>query len=371
MLDQTLSEKIITELKKFSSKRYALTNPFGEVLAKTDDFSIAHNPLDIKSRRSIPIAFEASKIGYLFIDEPLAMVHEIASVVRSMAELIIHQTYYANILTGDEKRIDQLVYDFLKAYDVDLKEIKEQLLSFGVDVSKNKLAMVVEIADPNYLFLEAKEIIVGEREAKIARVKRQIKSTLASFYTHHQNNLVAYLGANNFVVIKDMGSNPKQYEEEFQKTLNALFYNLKNEIRAEITLGVGGYKKGFSGLRDSFEEAQAAIRFGKQLWGSGKVYHFDTFGVVAPLFSGVTEKNINFSKEIIRKLTKHPRLLETLNAYFELDISLSKTAKKLHLHRNTLVYRLEKVAEITGFDPRSFNDAFQLELALMLNRYSK
>lgn len=373
MLDKNLAEKIIEELSRFSIKKYAVTNSFGEVLAKGENFSVHHNPLDIKGKRALPLNFDKEKVGYLFVDENLAIVQEIGGVLKSMVELIVHQNFYASILTSDEKRVDQLIYDLLKSEGMDQRELRQTLLSFGIDINKDRLTVLVEIADPAFLFLNQKELVVGEREKKIARVKREIKYMLSSFYTHHKDNVVAYLGANNFVILKDMGDNPNEYEEEFRKTLNSLYYNLKNELRSEITVGVGGFKNSINSVRpyrESYEEAQTAINFGKQTWGRGKIFHFDTFGVVAPLFSGVTGRNITFSKEIINKLSKYPELLESLRAYFELDISLSKTAKRLKIHRNTLVYRLEKIAEITELDPREFNDAFQLQIALILDKYS-
>lgn len=368
-MEQDLAEKIIGELLRFSNKKYALTNQFGEVLAKTDNFTLEHNPLDVKSKRSTPINFESKKIGYLYIDENLALVQESRHVLKSMAELIIHQNYYSDILTGDDKRIDQLIYDFFRTDNVNIVELKQTFNSFGINLTKNRLIILLEIVDPNFLFLENKEIVSGEREKKIIRVKREIKYLLSSFYTHHQDNLVSYLGSNNFIILKDMGDNPSDYQEEFKKTLNSLFSNIKNELRIDINIGVGSYKLGIVGLKESFDEAQTALRFGKQIWGNDKIFHFDNFGVVAPLFSGVTEKNISSSKKIIKKLSAHPELLESLVNYFENDISLSKTAKKLKIHRNTLVYRLEKIAEITDLNPRIFNDAFQLQLALILDKY--
>jgi carbohydrate diacid regulator len=368
-MDHELAEKIIGELLRFSDKKYALTNQFGEVLAKTDNFTLDHNPLDIKSKRILPINFESKKIGYLYIDENLALVQESGNILKSMAELIIHQNYFSGILTSDEKRIDQLTYDFFRTESVNANELKQIFNSFDINLSKNRLVILLEVSDPSFLFLEEKEIITGEREKKIIRVKREIKYLLSSFYTHHQDNLVSYLGANYFIILKDMGDNPEDYQEEFKKTLNTLFSNIKNELRADIAIGVGSYKSGILGLKESFDEAQTALRFGKQIWGGGNIFHFDNFGVVAPLFSGVTERNISSSIKIIEKLSAHPELLESLTSYFENDISLSKTAKKLKIHRNTLVYRLEKISEITNLNPRTFNDAFQLQLALILDEY--
>lgn len=368
-MDQELAEKIVRELLRFSDKRYALTNQFGEVLAKTDNFNLEHNPLDIKSKRSLPIIFESKKIGYLYIDENLIIIEESGRILKSMAELVIHQNYYSGILNSNGRRIDQLIYEFFRTEEINANEIKKTFNTFGIDLAKNRLVILLEISDPKYLFWEEKEIVIGERDKKINRIKKDIKYLLSSFYTHHQDNIVCYLGTNTFVILKDMGDSPKEYQEEFVKTLNTLFSNLKDELRTEIAIGVGGYKPKVPGLRDSYLEAETALRFGKQIWGGGTIFHFDNFGVVAPLFLGVTEKNITSSKNIFEKLTAHPELQNSLESYFDNDISLSVTAKKLKIHRNTLVYRLEKIAELTGLDPRIFNDAFQLQLAFILKKY--
>lgn len=371
MIDQVLGTRIVEDINKFSNKKYAVTDPFGEVLAKSENFGLEHNVLDIKSKRALPLKFEAKKVGFLYIDENQAVVKESGNVVRSMAELIIHESYYRDVLTSDEKRFDQLVYDFLNLEGVDPTEFKRLVNSFGININKNRLSIFIEIEDDTYLFLEEKEAIEGDRDRKIARVKREINTALTSFYTHHKENVISYVGGNHFVIFKDMGDKPLEYQEEFKKTLNTLFYNLQNELRSKLTVGVGEYKHGLYGLRESYEEARTALKFGKQIWGDGQIYHYDSFGVVAPLFSGVTEENISFSRNIVESLKNYGDLLESLRIYFEYDLSLSRTARKLKIHRNTLVYRLERINEITGFDPRVFNEAFQLQLALILDKYSQ
>lgn len=370
-MERNLAERIATELSKFSEKKFALTNTYGEVISKSDNFTIEHDILDTKSKKALPLKFETKKIGFLYVDENMTTIKELGNVLKSMAELIAHQSYFTDILTSEEKRADQLMYDLLYNEEMKAEELKRVFESFGMDLSKNRLAIFLEISDPGYLFLYDKEIVEGERERKIARIKRGIKSVLASFYTHHKDNLCFYIGGNNFLILKDMGENAKDYQEEFKKTMNSLFFNLKNELMTPITIGVGEFKPGVRGIKDSFEEAKTALRFGKQTWGNGKIFHFDSFGVVAPLFSGVTGGNISFSQNIIHSLENYPELLSSLRYYFEYDLSLSKTAKKLKIHRNTLVYRLEKIAEVTGFDPRIFNEAFQLQLALIMEKYSE
>lgn len=369
MLDLNLASKIIDELGKYAPKKLALTNTSGEVISKSKGFGLSEKFLDTASIKSFPIGLDRSSIGYIYIDESPEFIKDEAQALVAIADLVIHQNYYTEELLNDQNRLDQLLFDFFKSKYVDLFEIRKQLDCFGTDVLVNKTAIILEIDDPEYLFFDKPEVLAGERENKISRTKKQISGTVASFYRDHQNNYVTYLGNTRFLILKDMGNRPQDYESDFQKTLSSLHYSLSNEIRSKITLGVGEYKKNDLGIRESYREADTALRLGKQLWGVGHVYHYDAFGVVAPLFSGITEQNINLPKEIIKKLNASPRLMETLETYFDMDISLTRTAKKLGLHRNTLVYRLEKIGEITGYDPRIFNEAFQLKMALVMESY--
>jgi len=368
-VNQILAEKIIKDLKKFSNKKYAVTNDLGEVFAATKDFSLKHSPLDTKSQRAIKVCYQDKPCGFIYIDEPLKIVRETEDIIKSMAELIIQQAKYTEILTNDEKRIDQIAYDFFYTESIENQDLVKVLNSFEIDITKNRVAIFVEISDSKYLMLFEREVIEGEREKITARAKRGIEAVINSFYTSHSDNLVFYIGYKNFLILKDMGQTPKDYQEDFKKTLGNLHFNLNNELRTKTTIGVGNYKDGLAGLKESFEEAKTALRFGKQIWGENKIYHYDNFGVIAPLFSGASEKNIGFSKKVIKKLNQHEDLLKTLEIYFENNLSLSKTAKKLRIHRNTLVYRLERIEDITDLDPKKFNDAFQLYMAMILGAY--
>ncbi len=369
-MDKELGEKIVNNISRFSNKKCAACDTLGNIIAATKDFSIEHSPLDIKSHRSLPLFYERKKIGYLYFDENRSTIKEIGGVLKSMAELIIQQIYYSNLLTSDEKRLDQIVYDYLNTENMTQKDFNRVLNSFGIDLNLPRLAMYVEIEEPEYLFLFNKEVIEGEREKKITRVKRSIQNVLNSFYTHHKNNIITYLGSGNFLIFKDMGDEPLTYQNEFKKTLNSLYFVIKDELRTNITIGVGGFQPGIAGLKESYEESKTALSFGKQIWGENKIFHFDSFGVVAPLFSGVNENNIKISKNLINKIASNKELLNSLKEYLRNDLSLSATSKKLKIHRNTLVYRLERILNLTGLDPRSFNDAFELQMALLMEKYN-
>ena len=157
--------------------------------------------------------------------------------------------------------------------------------------------------------------------------------------------------------------------ESFKKSLNAIYSILKSELKLPTTVGVGNYHPGLEGLRQSFHEAISAIELGAQTWDTDRIYHIDDFGVVAPLLSGVDESNIYFSRELLDRLGENNEIIQTLEAFFNFDMSLTRTAETLKIHRNTLVYRLDRITETLGLDPRAFDDAVQIKLAILYNRF--
>jgi len=349
--------------------RLAVMNDFGEVLTKSKDFRIGHGQIDIKSPKSIELCHNQSPVGYIYIDESPREIKKASKIFKSIAELIILQEKYTEILSHDEKKTDQIIYEFLFSKKINQEDLIKTLKAFNVDLEKNRTALLVEISSPEYLKLFKKEVIEGEREEIITKTKRALELTINSFFRNHRQNLIFYLGNKNFLILKDMGEDPLKYQEEFKKTLNNLHFNLQSELNTEVTIGVGNFKNGLDGLRESFKESRTALQFGKKIWGRNKIFHYDNFGVVAPLFRGANKENIEFSIDIINRLKSQEGLVKTIEAYFENNLSISKTAKELSIHRNTLLYRLERIEEATDLDPKIFEDSFQLYMALILERY--
>ncbi|HEY9674790.1 MAG TPA: helix-turn-helix domain-containing protein, partial [Waterburya sp.] len=95
-------------------------------------------------------------------------------------------------------------------------------------------------------------------------------------------------------------------------------------------------------------------------------YCLDKLGIAA--FVGISDEStkIELAKHLLSPLDQEPDLLETLDVFFLENCCPSTTAKHLSIHRNTLSYRLDKITSLTGLDPRQFDDAMQIRLALLL-----
>jgi carbohydrate diacid regulator len=100
------------------------------------------------------------------------------------------------------------------------------------------------------------------------------------------------------------------------------------------------------------------------------VYCLDDLGVAA--FVGIADEatKIDLAKHLLSPLDQEPELIDTLRVFFEENCYPSSTASQLSIHRNTLSYRLDKIASLTGLNPRQFDDAIQIRLALLLRSLS-
>jgi carbohydrate diacid regulator len=133
------------------------------------------------------------------------------------------------------------------------------------------------------------------------------------------------------------------------------------------TIGVGQYYPGAEGLRKSFSDAKVAIELGEKIWGPGKVYHITDVGMFIALSNKIPfERKCELAYQVMGKIFSDDSLYKTVSIFLENDMNLSEAAKKLHLHRNTLIYRLDKIKKLIGLDPRKFSDAIKIKLGLVL-----
>jgi carbohydrate diacid regulator len=147
---------------------------------------------------------------------------------------------------------------------------------------------------------------------------------------------------------------------------NALLARLGNDTKADISIGIGRYHPGLRGLAYSYQDARAALTLGQRIHGRNQVHCLDELGIAG--FVGVSDEKtkVELATHLLSPLDHEPELLHTLSTFFAANCSPSATAGELAIHRNTLSYRLDKIASLTGLDPRRFDDAVQIRLALVL-----
>jgi purine catabolism regulator len=137
-----------------------------------------------------------------------------------------------------------------------------------------------------------------------------------------------------------------------------------------VSLAVGRVQSGLGGVRASYQEARQALNLGRRLHGPGKITRFEDLGVYRLIFAAEGLKELDeFHEENLGALLAYDRdhsgdLLRTLEAFFAATCSPKEAASILGVHRNTILYRLERIREITGFDLDAADVRLRLHLAL-------
>lgn len=366
MLTQSIADKIHTKVAGLVDQPLSVTDANGTILATSDprvDESVDIESIDW----AIGLSHDNETVGYVLLTRQMPNHQEIAPLIQSISELILHQSLLIERLPHQEERLDKFIYDLVTGLLTDFATISAEAKLFDIDFELPRLALVVTVDDP-VLTGEIRDM--SDRELRISRYKFGLNRGLNSYYTATTNNVVAYLGRNNFCILKELSEEDVGSSlEKFKRSTGTLYGILKSEVKQPITIGVGNYHPGIEGLVQSYDEAVSAIELGSQNWDDNRVYHIDDFGVVAPLLSGVDESNSYFSRELLEKLSSHEHVTETLDSFFKNNMALTQTAGELGIHRNTLVYRLERITETLGLDPRVFEDAVQIKLAMLFARF--
>ncbi len=137
-------------------------------------------------------------------------------------------------------------------------------------------------------------------------------------------------------------------------------------------VGIGTSVSGIKDLAKSFKEAQVALEVGKVFDNEESIVSYDNLGIARLIYQLPTTLCETFLKEVFKQGSidslDHETLF-TIRRFFENNLNVSETSRKLFVHRNTLVYRLEKIKKLTGLDLREFDHAIVFKIALMVKKY--
>ncbi|HHU48335.1 MAG: PucR family transcriptional regulator [Caldicoprobacterales bacterium] len=163
-------------------------------------------------------------------------------------------------------------------------------------------------------------------------------------------------------------------EEELMQLAESIDRSILSQTSVKACIGVGGIKENFFRLQESYEEASKAIEVGKVYNAHNRIYMYSSlllerFLHEVPLHLCERYSKGLFVKEYKKLLTGE--MLETIDKFFENSLNLSETARQLFIHRNTLVYRLDKIQKVMGLDLRNFHHAVTFKIMMMLrDRYT-
>jgi len=185
-----------------------------------------------------------------------------------------------------------------------------------------------------------------------------------------QRDFITALDEKCIILVKELFD--KEEPEDIIKYAYTICDTLGGEIMAQAIVSIGNEVHDLKFVSSSYKEARMALDVGK-LFEEGKhVIHYAQLGIGRLIYQLPPQLCRMFISEVLRGVTLDQiddETLTTISKYFENDLNVSETSRELYIHRNTLMYRLEKLMKMTGLDLRKFEDAITFKIALMVDKY--
>lgn len=378
---ETLSHNI-AEL--FGTYTYVL-DAMGIVCASTDSNAIGRSFTHCQQPSTEPllrVPFRCdTQAGEVIVGEPLNGEPISPRLAQALVELVITKTT-AEGLPDQHELNSSFIYNVLHGLLDDESTILDQATRLGIDLGPPRAVILINAAE--YILTTSNGELQPGVDTPDWRRAQMIIGSVVHFFCLPSDLICAYIGngevavlkasdTNNLAIWADHSSSPEHGNPSWsnlaalRRASEALLHHLRADTDdASISIGIGRYHPGVNGLARSYQDARAALSLGQRFHGQNQVHGLDRLGIAA--FVGVSDERtkVELATYLLSPLDHEPDLLKTLEAFLANDCCPQVAAQQLAIHRNTLTYRLNKVTSLTGLDPRCFDQAVQIRLALLL-----
>ena len=351
--NQTL-QSTIEGLKAIARVEFCIMDTEGKEVASTGNISVngsavaefAKSPADSQEIQGCQYfkIYDEQQLEYVMVT---AGTCEDVYTIGKMAAFQVQ-----NLMVAYKERFDK--DNFIKNLLLDnllLIDIYSRAKKLHIQTDVNRVVMIVETENG--------------RDSNILEMMR-------TYYSNNSGDFVTAVDENNVIIVKDLSEGESM--KEIEKAAAGIEKFLQKEHMTGIHIAYGTVVKEIKEVSRSYKEAKMALDVGKIFFDEKNVIAYSELGIGRLIY----QLPIPLCKMFIREIfgDKSPddfdeETLVTINKFFENSLNVSETSRQLFIHRNTLVYRLDKLQKRTGLDLRVFEDAITFRIALMVVKYMK
>ncbi len=285
-----------------------------------------------------------------------------------------HQLEYVLLANGDNEdvymvgkiagfQIQNLLVAYKERFDKD-NFIKNLLLDnlLLVDIYNRAKKLHIETEVRRVVF-----IVETNREKDGNELEK-----VRSLFGGKSRDFVTAVDEKNIIVVKELGDDERY--EDLDKTAEVILNLFRSDSSNNVFIAYGTIVHELKEVSRSYKEARMALDVGKIFFEEKNIIAYSTLGIGRLIYQLPIPLCKMFIKEIFGGKSPDDfdeETLVTINKFFENSLNVSETSRQLYIHRNTLVYRLDKLQKSTGLDLRVFEDAITFKIALMVVKYMK
>lgn len=355
MISNQILQSTIDGLKGISRVDFSVGDTEGKVLAttfqnqeigSTEILNFAESQADSQVVRGYQFfkVYDENRMEYVLIagggNEDIYMIGKLAAF------------QIQNLLVAYKERFDK--DNFIKNLLLDnllLVDIYNRAKKLHIDVESRRVVFILETGQ-------------GKDYNALENVKSVFQSKSGDFITA--------VDEKSIIIVKEVETSDGY--EQMQKTAESILNAIGKNADENTHIAYGTIVKELKEVSRSYKEARMALDVGKIFFDEKEIIAYSSLGIGRLIYQLPIPLCKMFIKEIFENKSPDDfdeETLTTINKFFENSLNVSETSRQLYIHRNTLVYRLDKLQKSTGLDLRVFEDAITFKIALMVVRYMK
>ena len=303
---------------------------------------------------TLPIVIDGEAVGTVGITGSPGQVKRFGQVVKRQTEILLQESLLLRSRLLRERAVEDLLRE-IAHFDPDVVgpgDLVARAAELGYDLRASRVAVLADIGS-------------GHRVDDMLRAVpvRVIRETFAD-----SQDLVATVAPGRVAVFHQTR---ERAVRELIPACQTIARSLSRRLSAPVRIGVGTAASSVAELRDSYEDAEAALRFGPRAQPGADVHAIEDLRIHRLVAAVTPRTRSRFTGALLAALRSRadwPVLRRTIMAWCESGFSLVRTAAALNIHRNTLIYRLDKIAELSGSPPRDHQTGLALYLACIADQ---
>ena len=325
-------------------KEIVSTSSMGDCVKAVGEFALSPaDSQEIQGKQYFKI-YDEQQLEYILI---VSGVGEDVYTVGKMATFHIQ-----GLLVAYKERFDK--DNFIKNLLLDnllLVDIYSRAKKLHIQAEVRRVAMIVEAEN--------------DKENNVLEIIRTNMNT-------GNKDFITAVDENNVIVVKDLSEGDSV--KDIEKAAKNIIFTLEKDGLKNVRVSYGTIVNEIKEVSRSYKEAKMALDVGKIFFDERNIIAYSELGIGRLIYQLPIPLCKMFIKEIFDGKSPDDfdeETLTTINKFFENSLNVSETSRQLFIHRNTLVYRLDKLQKLTGLDLRVFEDAITFKIALMVVKYMK
>ncbi|MGG1572168.1 CdaR family transcriptional regulator [Fictibacillus sp. NRS-1165] len=357
MLTTEIAEMIVKETSARLNRNVNIMSSKGIIIASCDPSRLYHmhegalevlqtkQPFTIptdhegkwkgaQSGINLPIIFDEKIVGVIGITGDPEEMRDFGGLVKMTTELLIKQAYMATQAEWQQRTKEMIIENLLKE-DPAMEHIERRLNLLQIKLAPPYHTLVIQLED---------------RSLSDTIILQQLEKAAGA-----AGCLIGFVNTNRLCIALS-----GMKDEIVHKRIEAIYQVLKF-LKLTFRLAFSTLYADLQMFHRSYEDCSLALEISNS---NQEVVSFAELEAKALIYQTETAAGTRLLQRVLHRSLRP--FIETLQVFFEHHLNMQKTADCLHIHRNTLIYRLNKIKEQTGYDPRSFRDALTLQMAIWL-----